>query len=189
MYRLTGEAASPLQSINTFGTESQSGSDSGTEPFSLCVKFLLFAQRQRCVFRRSMAHAVTQSSVSIGWTASSSPDVAAYMIYYGTSSGNYISAARVSNVTNITINGLTTGTTYYFAATSIDSSGNQSAFSSEISAVAGASGSVVITAQPASQSTAVGQSATFTVAASGNFTGPTSGTKMAQRSPEPPARF
>ncbi|HEY1663746.1 MAG TPA: fibronectin type III domain-containing protein [Verrucomicrobiae bacterium] len=114
------------------------------------------------------ARAATQSSVTIGWSPSASSNIAGYMIYYGTSSGNYISAVPVSNVTNITINGLTSGTTYYFAATSLDSSGNQSGFSSEISATVGASGSVVITSQPASQSAALGRPATFAVAATGN---------------------
>jgi hypothetical protein len=116
------------------------------------------------------AQAVTQSSVTIGWSPSSSPNLAGYMIYYGTSSGNYITAVLVDNsqATNVTINGLVPGTTYYFAATSIDSSGNQSAYSQEISAVVGSNGSVVITSQPASQSVAQGQPASFTVAATGS---------------------
>lgn len=115
-----------------------------------------------------VAQAVTQSSVTVGWSPSTSPNVTGYLIYYGTSSGNYISAVYAANVTNVTINGLTSGTTYYFAATSLDSNGDQSGYSSEISTTVGASGSVVITGQPASQATAVGQQAKFTVAATGN---------------------
>lgn len=78
-------------------------------------------------------HAATKTSVTIGWSPSTSQNVAGYMVYYGTSSGNYITAVPVSNVTNVTINGLQVGTKYYFAATSRDSSGNQSAYSPEIS--------------------------------------------------------
>jgi hypothetical protein len=131
-------------------------------------KFFAFCTAAALCLSALASQAVTQSSVSIGWTASLSSNVAAYMIYYGTSSGNYISAVRVSSVTNVTINGLNTGTTYYFAATALDNSGNQSGFSSEISAVAGTSGSIVITAQPANQSSALGQSASFSVAATGS---------------------
>lgn len=83
----------------------------------------------------SLHAATAKSSVTLGWTPSSSQNIAGYMVYYGTSSGNYISAVPVSNVTNVTINGLQVGTKYYFAATSRDSSGNQSAYSPEISDV------------------------------------------------------
>jgi len=115
------------------------------------------------------AQALTQSTVSIAWSPSTSANVASYMIYYGTSSGNYISAVLApATATNVTIYGLTDGATYYFSATAIDNSGNQSAFSPEISAVVGAAGSVTITSQPSSQSVAQGQNATFAVAASGN---------------------
>jgi hypothetical protein len=85
------------------------------------------------------------ASATIGWTPSPSSNVAGYYIYYGTSSGNYTSVVPVSNVTNVTISGLTSGLTYYFAATSYDSSYNQSAFSPEISAVVGSTGSVAAT--------------------------------------------
>jgi hypothetical protein len=77
------------------------------------------------------------TSVTLGWNPSTSSEVAGYDIYYGTSSGNYISAVPVANVTNVTIRGLTSGVTYYFAATSYDSNGNQSAFSPEITATVG----------------------------------------------------
>ncbi len=85
------------------------------------------------------AHA-QYANVTLSWTPSSSPDVAYYKVYYGTSSGNYESAVPVSaSATSVTINGLFAGTTYYFAATSVDNSGNESAYSPEISGVAGAS--------------------------------------------------
>lgn len=116
------------------------------------------------IFATGIAQAVTASSVTLAWNPSPSSNVAGYMIYYGTSSGNYISAVPVSNVTNVTIRGLSGGTTYYFAATSIDSAGNQSDPSPEISA---AVGSTVITSQPSDQSVATGQTATFSIGAIG----------------------
>lgn len=90
------------------------------------------------LFLAASARALT-ANVTLGWNASSSSNVAGYTIYYGTQSGQYTVAVPVSNVTNVTIKGLTPGVTYYFAATSRDSSNNESAFSPEISGVAGAS--------------------------------------------------
>jgi hypothetical protein len=82
--------------------------------------------------------AQTLATVTLAWSPSPSANVAGYKIYYGISSGNYISAVPVfgATTTNVTIKGLISGATYYFAATSCDSSGNQGVFSPEISAVA-----------------------------------------------------
>ena len=82
--------------------------------------------------------AQTTGAVTLAWPPSPSANVAGYKIYYGISSGNYMSAVPVSGATttNVTIKGLISGVTYYFAATSCDSSGNQGIFSPEISAVA-----------------------------------------------------
>ncbi len=78
-------------------------------------------------------------SVKISWAAGSGSQVAGYKIYQGTSSRHYTKSAAVSKTaTSTTIIGLTTGTTYYFAATSYDSAGNQSAYSDEIVFTAGA---------------------------------------------------
>lgn len=92
------------------------------------------------------ANAQTLTSVTLSWTLSSSPNVAGYDIYYGASSGNYITYVRVFSptTTSLTINGLVSGATYYFAAASYDNSGNESALSPEISGVAGSSSPVAI---------------------------------------------
>jgi hypothetical protein len=103
------------------------------------------------------------TSVTLGWTPSTSSNVAGYDIYYGTSSGNYITAVPVSTVTNVTINGLISGQKYYFAATSYDSSGNVSPYSPEISYTVG------ITSSPAATITSAVASPTgqFTFSVSG----------------------
>lgn len=79
------------------------------------------------------------ASASISWNASPSSSAAGYLVYYGTSSGNYITAVLVPSAatTNLTINGLTTGTTYYFAAAAYDKSSNISSLSPEISGMVG----------------------------------------------------
>ena len=78
-------------------------------------------------------------SVKISWIADSSSQVAGYKIYQGTSSRHYTKSVTVIKTsTSTTFLGLTTGTTYYFAATSYDSKGNQSAYSDEVVFTAGA---------------------------------------------------
>jgi hypothetical protein len=70
-------------------------------------------------------------SVVLTWSPSTDPDVVGYKIYSGTVSQNYTNVVVVGNATNATISGLAYGTTYYFAATTYDDSGNESPYSNE----------------------------------------------------------
>ena len=84
----------------------------------------------------SQAFAITSTApqnVTLVWNASTDPTVTGYNIYYGGKSGNYTNTVNAGNVTNITISGLVPGVTYYFAATTYNSSGIQSPFSNEVS--------------------------------------------------------
>ena len=74
------------------------------------------------------------ASVTLRWQANTEPDISGYNIYYGTSSRNYGTPIPVSNATSHTIDNLTEGRTYYFAVTATDTSGNESGYSSEVSA-------------------------------------------------------
>jgi hypothetical protein len=62
-------------------------------------------------------------------------DLNGYIVYYGTESGNYSQSIDVGNVTTYTVINLTPGTTYYFAVTAYDTSGNESAYSNEVNKV------------------------------------------------------
>jgi hypothetical protein len=77
--------------------------------------------------------AVATQSVTLGWNPSTIPNVASYRIYYGTVSQNYSHVVAVGNVTNAVISGLADGTTFFFAATTTDTAGDESAFSNEAS--------------------------------------------------------
>jgi hypothetical protein len=72
-------------------------------------------------------------SVTLAWNQSTDPTVVGYNVYYGGASGTYTNMINAGNVTNEAISGLTPGTTYYFAATTYNSSDVQSHFSSEVS--------------------------------------------------------
>lgn len=60
-------------------------------------------------------------------------DLAGYKLYYGTTTGDYTQSVDVGSMTTYTVTGLTDGETYYFAATSYDTSGNESGYSNEAS--------------------------------------------------------
>ncbi len=76
--------------------------------------------------------AFADGSVTLAWSACADPCVVGYNIYYGGASGAYTNAISAGNSTNATVSGLVQGATYYFAATSLTSSGFESPFSSEV---------------------------------------------------------
>jgi len=88
-----------------------------------------------CVVLLSLAglERASASSLTMSWSASASPSVTGYDVYYGTNSGNYPYVINAGDALSVTISNLTPGVTYYFAATAYDANGDQSAFSGEIS--------------------------------------------------------
>src|SRR5882672_3757130 len=72
-------------------------------------------------------------SVNLVWNPSSDPNVVGYKIYYGGASHTYTNVVDVGSATNVTINGLVDGVTYYFAATAYNILGIESDYSSEVS--------------------------------------------------------
>ena len=72
------------------------------------------------------------AQTTLVWDPVIHPDVAGYMVYYGTSSGDYDVSLDVGNWTSVTIAGLDGSETYYFAATAYSIYGEESAFSNEV---------------------------------------------------------
>jgi hypothetical protein len=68
-------------------------------------------------------------NLTFSWTASASPDVTNYNVYYGTTSGIYTNKTSIGNVTTDTISNLCAGITYYFTVTAVDTNANESGFS------------------------------------------------------------
>ena len=77
--------------------------------------------------------ALGQVNVTLAWNPSTSSNVVAYRIYQGTASGNYTKVTAVGNTNRATLTNLTYGTTYYFAAKAVDTTGSESVFSNEVS--------------------------------------------------------
>jgi hypothetical protein len=83
-------------------------------------------------------------AVELSWRSSNDADLAGYLVYYGTSQGDYFgegallgaSPINVGNRTSIRIEGLKNGTLYYFAVAAYDhvESAHIGAFSREIAA-------------------------------------------------------
>jgi hypothetical protein len=80
--------------------------------------------------------ATISHSVSLTWAASSSPNIAGYNVYRsGTSGGPYakLNSSLVSGI-SLTDNSVLAGQTYYYVATAVDTSNNESAYSAQAQA-------------------------------------------------------
>jgi hypothetical protein len=78
------------------------------------------------------------ATATLAWDAVQAATLSGYRIYYGTSPGLYFQSpgnglAVGRDATAYVVTGLSSGTTYYFAATAFDTSGNESAYSEEVS--------------------------------------------------------
>jgi hypothetical protein len=74
------------------------------------------------------------ASVNLAWDPSVATDLAGYFVYCGTTSGVYtVTLSTPTTVTTSTVPNLVAGQTYYFAVTSSNIAGLQSAYSSELS--------------------------------------------------------
>ena len=72
-------------------------------------------------------------SAVLSWEANSEPDIAGYNVYYGITQRSYRSPIPVGKVTTYKVNNLDEGKKYYFAVTALDTSGNESGYSTEVS--------------------------------------------------------
>ncbi len=75
----------------------------------------------------------TNGSAALTWTANTESDLAGYKVYIGTQSGLYGTSIAVGNVTTHQVTNLQANTTYFFSVTALDTAGNESVHSSEVS--------------------------------------------------------
>ena len=98
------------------------------------------------------------AQVTLAWDANTEPDLARYLLHYGTASTTYSQHIDVGLNLSYTVTNLNEGTTYYFALTAENTQGASSGYSNEVS-----------------YSSSV-QTATLTVTKQGNGTGTVSAT-------------
>jgi hypothetical protein len=79
----------------------------------------------------------TSHSVTLNWAASSSSGVVGYYVYRSTTSGSSYSRVNssASSALQYTDGTVSSGTTYYYVVTAVDSSGSESAKSGQVTAV------------------------------------------------------
>jgi cellulose 1,4-beta-cellobiosidase len=83
------------------------------------------------------ATASGKKKIRLTWTQSSSPNVTQNNIYRSTvAGGSYALIATIGATTSYNSTGLTSGTTYYYVVTAVNSSGLESSASNEASATA-----------------------------------------------------
>ena len=73
------------------------------------------------------ATTTTSGEISLQWNAVN--DAASYNVYYGASPSAYGSARNVGRTTAVILSGLRSNNSYYFLATAVDASGNESSTS------------------------------------------------------------
>jgi hypothetical protein len=86
-------------------------------------------------FRLWTSNAPPQS-VTLAWDPSPGTNVIAnYNVYYGVASATYTNVVAAGTNNTVSISNLVNGTTYYFASTAVDTSGLESDYSTEVSAL------------------------------------------------------
>jgi regulation of enolase protein 1 (concanavalin A-like superfamily) len=126
------------------------------------------------VFLVFSAAELQAATVTLAWDSNPEPDIAGYVISYGTQSGTYTTSVDVGNVTTWSVN-LTAGQRYYFVAQAYNTSAQQSARSAEVFIDVGASAGPSITSLSPT-SGAVGAAITI----NGTNFGATQGTSTVQ---------
>lgn len=90
----------------------------------------------------------------VSWNENSEPDLAGYILYYGTSPGIYLNSVNIgrgvahSAASPYALSGLVDGTQYYIAVAAFDYSGNSSALSPEVTTGVGSNDTTPNVANP-----------------------------------------
>src|SRR5450432_3100781 len=84
------------------------------------------------VFCAIQGTSAQSANVTLAWNPNPEPNIAGYRLYYGTASRIYPGETNAGNSTTVTVSGLSGGTVYYFALTSYNTAGLESAFSNEV---------------------------------------------------------
>jgi hypothetical protein len=86
-----------------------------------------------CLLAVGPSRLLASQSVELSWIPSTNADVDGYNVYYGTASGDYSFMLNLGNENSTVINHLNEGSTYYFVVSTVDSLGDESPLSQEVS--------------------------------------------------------
>ena len=87
-----------------------------------------------CLAWLTLCGVANAATLTIAWNRNPEPDIAGYVVHWGTQPGVYTSSSNVGNVTTQQVTGLADGTVYYFAVKAYNTAGLMSGYSSEVSA-------------------------------------------------------
>ena len=94
-----------------------------------------------CLFCLTSSVAAAQAAeLTLAWNPNSEPDIAGYVLYWGTQPGVYPSSWNVGNFSSQRVIGLADSTTYYFVLRAYNTSGLMSDPSAEVSGRTSSSG-------------------------------------------------
>jgi Fibronectin type III domain/Bacterial TSP3 repeat len=85
------------------------------------------------IFLVTLASSAAAQSVTLAWNPNTESNLTGYVVEYGPQSGNPSSSMPVGNVTSQQITGLQAGVTYYFRVRAVNTAGQQSAPSNQVS--------------------------------------------------------
>jgi hypothetical protein len=92
---------------------------------------------RRIVVKNSFTTPAYHDSITVRWDPNVETDLAGYRVFAGTASRAYTRHKTLGLDTTAVVTELVVGVKYYFAVTAFDSAGNESAFSNEVSLIAG----------------------------------------------------
>ena len=99
------------------------------------IRPLWFRYFSACLVTVMLFCSISQAGatdVSLAWDPSTSPNISGYKLYIGNAPRTYNDSITLGNQTTYTVTGLDSGT-WYFTVTALDTNGNESNFSNEVS--------------------------------------------------------
>jgi hypothetical protein len=105
---------------------------------------------------------LSAQTVNLAWDPSPEPDIAGYVVYYGTTPGVYPNSVNVGATTSRQITGLASGRTYYFTVKAYNQAAFYSPASNEVSLGVASAAPTISAVTPSSGPTAGGTSITIT---------------------------
>jgi len=103
------------------------------KPISSCRSFLIITSFAALLLVFSCSVRIVNAGlITLEWDPVTHPDLAGYMVYYGTYSGDYEESVDVGNWTSVTIEGLEEDVTYHFAVTAYSVYSEESDYSDEV---------------------------------------------------------